>query len=304
VDLGMKVVLFCGGFGTRLREHSDTVPKPMVNIGARPILWHLMRYYAHFGHTQFILCLGYRGEVIKQYFLNYDECLSNDFVLSKGGKELRLYRRDIDGWEITFADTGLNSNIGQRLRAIERYLGDDEVFLANYSDGLSDLDLPQYLDHFSRQDVVASFLCVHPSQTFHIVSMAEGSLVKDIFDVRQSGLWINGGFFAFKRAIFDYIKDGEDLVQEPFHRLIGENQLVAYRHNGFWACMDTLKDKRLFEDLNSNGTTPWAVWEGGRGTAVRTTAEEAIVALRTEPAPIGSPGPTGAASPGAGIAER
>jgi glucose-1-phosphate cytidylyltransferase len=298
----MKVILFCGGFGTRLREHSDTVPKPMVNIGARPILWHLMRYYAHFGHTQFILCLGDRGEVIKQYFLNYDECLSNDFVLSRGGQELRLYKRDIDAWEITFADTGLQSNIGQRLRAVEHYLGGDDVFLANYSDGLSDLWLPEYLDHFYRHDAVASFVSVHPSQTFHIVAMGEGSLVSDICDVRQSGLWINGGFFVFKREIFDYIKDGEDLVQEPFQRLIRRQQLIAYRHHGFWACMDTLKDKRLFEELNSNGDTPWAVWERGRGTGVRAPAD-LIVGSRTEPGRPGPPGPAGSATPPAGVAE-
>jgi len=133
----MKVVLFCGGLGTRLREYSETIPKPMANIGYRPILWHLMKYYAHFGHTEFILCLGYRGDLIKQYFLDYNECLSNDFELSGGGKHVRLYGRDIDQWKITFADTGLHSNIGQRLKAVQRYLGDDPIFLANYSDGLA-----------------------------------------------------------------------------------------------------------------------------------------------------------------------
>src|SRR6059058_3121883 len=132
----MKVVLFCGGFGTRLREYSDTIPKSMVSIGPRPIIWHLMKYYAHFGHTEFILCLGYRGDLIKQYFLDYNECLSNDFELSDSGKH------------ITLADTGLHSNIGQRLKAVQRYVGDASIFLANYSDGLSDLPLTEYLEHF------------------------------------------------------------------------------------------------------------------------------------------------------------
>src|SRR5262252_10392860 len=159
----MKVVLFCGGLGTRLREYSETVPKPIVNIGYRPILWHLMKYYAHFGHTEFILCLGYRGDLIKHYFLTYDECLSNDFELSGSGKEVRLYGRDIQDWKITFAETGLHANIGQRLRAVQRYLDDDTVFLANYSDGLSDLPLKEYLEEFNRRDKVASLVCVRPS---------------------------------------------------------------------------------------------------------------------------------------------
>ena len=257
----MKVVLFCGGLGTRLREHSETVPKPMVNIGYRPIVWHLMKYYAHFGHTEFILCLGYRGDLIKQYFLAYDECLSNDFELTGGSQDLRLFGRDIEGWKITFADTGLHANIGQRLKAVQRYLGDDPAFLANYSDGLSDLPLPEYLDHFRRQNKIASFVCVRPRQSFHAVSLGDDSLVRDIRHIGDSGLWINGGFFAFKREIFDYLKEGEELVEEPFQRLIGMQQLIAYRHHGFWACMDTFKDKQAFDDMNARGETPWAVWK-------------------------------------------
>ena len=260
----MKVVLFCGGLGTRLREFSETIPKPMVPIGYRPIIWHLMKYYAHFGHTEFILCLGYRGDLIKQYFVNYEEWLSNDFELSGNDKGLRLYRRDIADWKITFADTGAQSNIGQRLKAVERYLGDDPVFLANYSDGLSDLPLSEYLEHFRRQDRIASFLCVRPSQSFHTVSVGEHGLVRDIRHVGDSDFWINGGFFAFKREIFDYLKEGEELVQEPFHRLVGLQQLLAYRYEGFWACMDTLKDKSTFDDMHARGEMPWQVWQAPR----------------------------------------
>ena len=262
----MKVVLFCGGLGTRLREYSETIPKPMVNIGYRPIVWHLMKYYAHFGHTEFILCLGYRGDLVKQYFLEYNECLSNDFELSGGGNHIKLYGRDIDEWKITFADTGLHSNLGQRLRAVQRYLGDDPIFLANYSDGLSDLQLTEYIDHFREQDKIASFLCVRPTQSFHAVSLGDGALVRDIRHIGGSDLWINGGFFAFKREIFDYIKDGEELVEEPFHRLIRIEQLAAQRHHGFWACMDTLKDKQAFDDMSARGETPWAVWKSAGET--------------------------------------
>ncbi len=166
----MKVVLFCGGLGTRLKEYSETIPKPMAEIGMRPIMWHLMKYYAHFGHNEFILCLGYRGDYIRDYFLHYNECLSNDFTLSDGGRTIQLYNRDIADWKITFADTGLNSNIGQRLVAVRKYLGDDPVFMANYTDGLSDLNLNQYVEFFNRQNKVASFLSVRPSATFHTVA--------------------------------------------------------------------------------------------------------------------------------------
>ncbi len=256
----MKVVLFCGGLGMRLREYSDTIPKPMVNIGYRPIIWHVMKYYAHYGHTDFILCLGYRGDLIKQYFLNYEECLSNDFVLSKGGKEVKLHSQDIQNWSISFVDTGLYSNIGQRLKAVERYLEGEEMFLANYTDGLSDLALPTYLDQFSQSDAIASFVCVRPAQTFHMVTTDPTGVVKDIRDVEQADLWINGGFFAFRRAIFDHLREGEELVRQPFARLIQKGALLGYKHYGFWACMDTFKDKQRLDDLNAQGEPPWEVW--------------------------------------------
>jgi glucose-1-phosphate cytidylyltransferase len=254
----MKVVLFCGGLGTRLREYSETIPKPMVNIGYRPILWHLMKYYAHFGHTEFILCLGYRGDLIKQYFLSYDECLSNDFELTGRTRDIKLHGRDIEGWKITFVDTGLHSNIGQRLKAVEHYLADESVFLANYSDGLSDLPLDEYLEYFGRRDKIASMVCVRPGQTFHAVSLGGDGLVEDIQHISGSGLWINGGFFAFKHTVFDYLKEGEELIQ-ALHGLIGVQQLIAYRHEGFWACMDTFKDKQAFDEMEARGDTPWRV---------------------------------------------
>jgi glucose-1-phosphate cytidylyltransferase len=259
----MKVVLFCGGFGTRLREHSETIPKPMVPIGSRPIMWHLMKYYAHFGHRQFILCLGYRGDVIKEYFLNYDECLSNDFVLAKGGRDVRLYHRDIDDWEITFAETGQQANIGQRLKAVEHYLDGEEMFLANYSDGLSDLNLAAYVEHFQRQNAVGSFLSVQPNQSFHLVRFGEDGRVSDIQAAGEAGVWINGGFFVFRREVFDCIGPGEELVVQPFKRLIGRGALITERHQGFWGCMDTLKDKQMFDDMAARGDTPWAVWQPG-----------------------------------------
>lgn len=261
----MKVVLFCGGLGMRLREAGENVPKPMVPIGYRPIIWHLMKYYAHYGHTEFILCLGYRGDVIKQYFLNYDECVSNDFVLSGGGRKLELLNSDISDWKITFADTGVNTTIGGRLKAAEKYLGDDEYFLANYCDGLTDMHLPTLLKYFAEQDRIASFVCVKPNLSYHAVSVRPDGSVGEIKAITETDLRINGGYFLFKREMFRYLRDGEDLVQEPFQRLIAEDQLLAYPYDGFMACMDTFKDKQRLDDLYARGNPPWQVWKTGNG---------------------------------------
>jgi glucose-1-phosphate cytidylyltransferase len=223
-----------------------------------------MKYYSHYGHRDFILCLGYRGDYIKNYFLHYEESLSNDFVLSDGGKTIKLFNNDIADWTITFADTGLNSNIGQRLKAVEHYIGDDEVFLANYSDGLTDVSLCDQMEHFSQSNKIASILCVKPSQSFDVLSMGSDSFVTDMEPVSKADLWINGGFFIFKREIFDHINNGEELVREPFKRLIAKNELIGYRHCGFWACMDTVKEKLMFDSLYNRGEMPWAVWQNNK----------------------------------------
>lgn len=259
----MKVVLFCGGQGTRLREYSETIPKPLVKIGFRPIVWHLMKYYAYYGHKDFILCLGHQADVIKDYFLNYKEELSNDFVLSAGGKKIELINRDLSDWRISFVDTGLHSNIGQRLKAVEKYLDGENMFLANYSDGLTDAPLPEMIDYFRRQDKVGCFLTVHPTQSFHLVSHSEDGTVVRIYPVQSSNFMMNGGFFIFKKDIFKYIQDGEELVLEPFERLIREGQLITYEYDGFWACMDTFKEKQALEEIFARGEAPWQVWGNG-----------------------------------------
>ena len=256
----MKVVLFCGGLGTRLREHSDTVPKPLVNIGYRPIIWHLMRYYAYYGHKDFILCLGYRGDMIKNFFLHYDECLSNDFVLSEGGRKIQPLNTDISDWKITFVDTGLHSNVGERLQAIKHFVKDDEAFLANYSDGLSDLPLDKYIEASMKKNVVASMLAVRTSQSFHSLQFGEDGIVDSIGQISDSEFWINGGFFVLRPQIFDHIKPGEELVEEPFRRLVEQRQLHSYRYGGFWSSMDTFKDKIGFDRRYARGDAPWEVW--------------------------------------------
>jgi glucose-1-phosphate cytidylyltransferase len=255
----MKVVLFAGGQGIRIREYSERVPKPMVPVGNRPILWHNMKYFAHFGHTEFVLCLGYQAEVIKQYFLRYDECVSNDFVLSPG-RQVQLVSSDIDAWRITFADTGLHANIGQRLVAARKYLGNDDMFLANYGDVLSNAPLNEFVEEFSRSDKLAAFLSVRPSYSFHVVSVAGDGRVDGIEPVADADIWLNGGFFIFRREIFDYIYPGDELVEEPFRRLIADRRLMTFRYNGFWAPMDTIKDQQILEDMYNAGQPPWALW--------------------------------------------
>lgn len=258
----MKVVLFCGGLGTRLREHSDTIPKPLVTVGYRPILWHLMRYYAHYGHKHFILCLGYRGDLVRDYFLNYRETMTNDFTLSEvgNGNRIDVHTHDTEGWRITFVDTGLHSNIGQRLLRVREHLEDQEVFLANYADGLSDLPLDQLLQDFHRRDVVGSFASVRSSQSFHAVHARPDGIVDAIGAMPEQELWINGGYFVLRREIFDHIREGEELVEAPFRRLIAERKLSTFKWAGFWQSMDTLKDKISFDRMEAKGECPWMVW--------------------------------------------
>lgn len=248
----------------RLREYSDSIPKPMVPIGSRPVLWHLMKYYAHFGHTEFIVCLGYQGAVIKDYFLRYNETVSNDFVLSQGGHAVELLSSDIDDWKITFVDTGMHANIGERLARVRAHLDPGETFLANYSDGLSDLDLDAHVAAFNDSGKVASMLAVRSTQSFHFLDVAKDGNVSGIDTMSDRGLWINGGFFVLKPEVFDYIEAGEDLVEQPFRRLISADLLHATTHDGFWMPMDTFKDKQAFEDRFQSGETPWVVWNSNQ----------------------------------------
>ena len=256
----MKVVLFCGGLGTRLGGESNNVPKPMVKIGYRPILWHIMKYYAHYGHKDFILCLGYKADIIKDYFLNYNEYISHDFRMTNGGKHLILEQSDLADWTINFIDTGLKANIGQRLKAVEPYLEGEETFLANYADVLTDLHLPDMIDRFNQSGKIGCFLCVRPSLSFHVVSLTDGNLIEIIRHVKNTNIIINGGYLILRKEIFNYIKDGEDLVVEPFQRLIKENQLIGYPYDKFWHCMDTFKEQQELNDMCEQGIAPWEVW--------------------------------------------
>lgn len=256
----MKVVIFCGGFGTRLREHSDTIPKPLVDIGYRPILWHLMKYYAHYGHKEFILCLGYRADLIKEYFLNYNPYLSEDVVIHPGGKRTPT-ESDIEDWHIHLVDTGMNTNIGGRLMAVREHVESDEMFLANYGDGLSDLPLDTHIERFRESNAAAGFLAVQPSQqSFHTIRSNDKGLVTDISPMASSDLWVNGGYMVLRREVFDYMRPGEELVEEPFQRMAADQKLAAFKYTGFWKAMDTFKDKVAFDQMNDSGDRPWEVW--------------------------------------------
>jgi glucose-1-phosphate cytidylyltransferase len=258
----MKVVLFCGGMGTRLREYSDDLPKPLVPIGHQPIIWHLMRYYAHFGHKDFILCLGYKAQKIKEFFLNYNANIAGDFTLSKGKAQLSSQETDVPDWNITFVDTGLKANVGMRLMLAKKYLEGEEMFLANYADGLTNLDMNKMIGEFKATNNVAAFVCSAPSQSFHVVTLDEKRSVKQVTYVREAGIIVNAGFFVLRKQIFDHMEFGDELVIQPFKRLIDRNQLLGYRHDEYWA-MDTFKEQQELTDMYNAGNAPWEVWKRG-----------------------------------------
>ena len=274
----------------RIRDHAGPLPKPMVRVGYRPILWHVMKYYAHYGHRDFILCLGHGADHIKDYFVHYDETVSNDFVLT-GGSEVNLLRSDLHDWRITFVDTGLEACVGERLMAVRSFLDDDEHFLANYADGVTDAPLDDVVAVARQRGKAATFLGVRPNYTSHVIRCDADGSVTDLRHVTEVGLRINGGFFVFHRRVFDYMRPGEDLMHEPFQRMIAAGDLAAYAYDGFWACMDTFKEKRLLEDIHNRGDAPWAVWEprpqpGGDGVAVhgsRLTVDGGVLAANGRP---------------------
>jgi len=275
----VKVVLFCGGLGMRMREGAASAPKPMNMIGDRPLLWHVMRYYAHFGHTDFILCLGYGAAAVKDYFIRYDETLSNDFTLVAGGRDIQMHSTDITDWNISFIDTGLRSSIGERLMRVRSLVEDEEMFLANYADTLTDARLDQLIDRFrSNPQAVASMLAVPPVSTHHVVEIDEEGQVSGVREVRELMQWENGGYFVLRPAIFDVLRDGEDMVPHAFSRLVPERRLLAQRYNGFWRAADTFKDRAELEDMFHRGQCPWMLWDPQR----RGTAPLTLSALTTD----------------------
>ena len=219
---------------------AERLPKPLASLGGRPLLWHIMKYYSHFGHRQFGLCLGHHGALIREYF---------------GRPEFTD-----GGWQIEFLDTGLDSSIGERFAQTQEYVGDDEVFLASYGDTLTDAPLPTLIDAHAAGGKVASLLASKPNYTFNVIDADEGRVVTGFGDIAESGMWINGGFFVFCRRVFDYVRKGEDLP-ETLNRLIADRELLAYKYDGFWAPLDTIKDRERLEGLVRGGGSVWQVWD-------------------------------------------
>ena len=257
----MKVVLFCGGLGMRMRADNLSLPKPMMPIGTRPVLWHVMRYYAHFGHTEFILCLGYGAAAVKDYFLSYRETTSNDFVLTKGGDHVEMLETDISNWSITFIDTGHDTAIGERLRRVRPHLEDDEIFLANYGDVLTDAPMNDLIEGFAATDAAGQLLAVKPQDSFHVVNIVDDTTVTGLTAVADMAMRINGGYFVLRQTIFDYLNEGEDLVMNACVRAAEVGKMRAIPYDGFWAPMDTLKERTALEDLYKRGISPWALWK-------------------------------------------
>ena len=261
----MKVVILCGGKGTRLREETEYRPKPMLPIGKRPILWHIMKIYAHFGHREFILCLGYKGEVIKEYFRNYlwNTC---DATLTLGHNPSVNFHdhHDEEDWQVTLADTGENSMTAYRIQMIQRHLGGDQTFLLTYGDGVGDIDVNESIEQHNYSRKICTITAVHPPGRFGELSLGQNGIVSSFNEKPQTeGGLINGGFMVCRRELFNYLPDDPEVMLEhsPLRTLAAEGRLGAYQHNGFWQPMDTAQEFGLLNQLWNEGNAPWKVWE-------------------------------------------
>jgi glucose-1-phosphate cytidylyltransferase len=257
----MKVVILCGGVGTRLREETEFRPKPMVEVGGRPILWHIMKTYAHYGFRDFVLCLGYRGVTIKEYFLNY-EAMNNDFRICLGDKSRIQYhgQHSEQDFNVTLADTGMECMTGGRVRKIQKYI-DGDVFLLTYGDGVSDVDIGGLVEFHQRHGKLATVTTVPPISRFGMLELTEESSVQKFAEKPKSDGWMSAGYFVLERQVFDYLGGDECIFErEPLERLAGEGQLMAYRHNGFFYAMDTYREYQHLNDLWNTNAAPWKVW--------------------------------------------
>lgn len=258
----MKVVILCGGLGTRLREETEFRPKPMVEIGGRPILWHIMKLYAHHGFRDFVLCLGYRGQTIKEYFLNY-EAMNNDFTMCLGQRS-QIHFHDHhkeEGFRVTLADTGVNSMTGGRIRRVERYI-DDDLFLLTYGDGVSNVDIRDVVEFHKSHGKIATVTTVSPVSRFGMLDLSENSSVERFTEKPKTDGWMSAGFFVLDRRVFDYLDNDQCIFERgPMERLATDGQLMAYRHDGFFYAMDTYREYQHLNELWNAGTAPWVVWE-------------------------------------------
>ena len=260
----MKTVILCGGFGTRIRDVADDIPKPMVEIGGKPIIWHIMKYYAHFGMSDFVLCAGYKGSTIKDYFFNYDRQFGDCKVVLGQSRDAEVKtKHDELGWDITIADTGLNTMTGGRLRKIKKYVADDDHFLLTYGDGLSDVNIEALVAFHKSHGKALTVTGVHPPGRFGEMTANEDGLLSGFNEKPQvSGGRISGGYFVCSRRIFDFLSENDDLVfeEEPMKLLVSQGELMMYRHDGFWQCMDTYRDWKLLQSMLEEGAATWKKW--------------------------------------------
>ncbi|HVF75628.1 MAG TPA: glucose-1-phosphate cytidylyltransferase [Acidimicrobiales bacterium] len=252
--------MLCGGLGTRLREQTEFRPKPMVEVGGKPILWHIMKIFSHYEIRDFVVCIGYRGDVIKEYFLDY-EARNNDFTISLGrSHEITFHDQHQESdWRVTVADTGLETQTGGRVKRVERYI-DGDRFIVTYGDGLADVDITKLLEFHESHGRLATITTVRPLSRFGVLDVGPEGEVQRFREKPQVDGWVNAGFFVFERAVFDYLDEDCVLERDPLERLAKEGQLAAYRHEGFWQPMDTYRESQLLNDLWSEGA-PWRVWK-------------------------------------------
>ncbi len=260
----MKVAVLCGGYGTRIRDVADNIPKPMIPIGGYPILWHIMKYYAHFGHKDFLLCLGYKGSVIKDYFLNY-KIHNNDFTIDLSGqKEIQYHDGTCElDWKVTLAETGLKAMTGARVKRIQKYLSGEDNFMLTYGDGVGNVDIKKLVDFHLSHGKILTVTGVRPPGRFGELNSDSKGLVTEFNEKPQaSGGRISGGFFVCRSEIFSYLPDREDLVFEvdPIRQLVREGQMMIFEHDGFWQPMDTFRDYKLLNDIYEKGEAPWVHW--------------------------------------------
>jgi len=257
----VKVIILCGGQGTRMREETEFKPKPLVDVGGRPVLWHIMKLFAHFGHRDFILCLGYRGQMIKQYFLDY-EAMTNDFTINLGRMRAIAYHGEHEeqNFCVTLADTGLETMTGGRVKRIEKYLKDD-LFLVTYGDGLADVNINRLIDFHKSHGKLATVTTVTPQSRFGILDVDDTGLVRRFAEKPRLDGCASAGYFVFDRRVLDYLT-GDDCImeREPLERLAAEGQLIAYRHEGFFFAMDTYREYIAINELWASGKAPWKIW--------------------------------------------
>ena len=259
----MKVVILCGGQGTRLREETEFRPKPLVEIGGRPILWHIMKLYAHWGFREFVMCLGYRGYMIKEHFLNY-EAMNNDFTAALGSPKIEYHgSHDEDGYLVTLADTGLESQTGARIKRIQKYISNaDDIFMVTYGDGVSDVNVRELLNFHRSHGKLATVTTVRPTSRFGVLNVDDAGRVNQFAEKPTLDGWVSAGFFVFNRGIFDYLSEDPSCVleREPMERLAHAGELIAYRHDGFFYAMDTYREFVYLNQHWTDGTAPWKVW--------------------------------------------